>query len=247
MKNLAYALLAAGAILCVQLLNAEKVDPPKPCPPDKPCPVPIKPKPRPWGDGSVAPVGADKPGKPVLGGPVAPDGKTEIVCDLPVSEKKKNTGGRDGAGLCVFTSIEYCARWQSEIPLVDFQKVMKGEPGGGYPEKVERMIAKYAPGVEYLQDTSGDLNIIRSALKSGRMVAVTYCGYDPHYRGYVAHMVDCVLLDDSDDGWACINDNNDPEKFVWMSVREFKRRYDGNGKGWCVILFAPAPPLPPAN
>src|ERR1051326_5161530 len=43
-----------------------------------------------------------KPGAPVLGGLVSPDGTEEMQCPLPSSEKKHNVGGKDGAGLCVF-------------------------------------------------------------------------------------------------------------------------------------------------
>src|SRR5258707_764691 len=72
-----------------------------------------------------------------LGGPTGPDGKTEVVCDLPVSERMRNSGGRDGAGLCVFTSVQNAARYQNEGRLVNFQADMRKEPGGGYPAKLD--------------------------------------------------------------------------------------------------------------
>jgi len=186
------------------------------------------------------------PGKPVEGGKVSPDGTEEITCDLPEAEKKRNVGGRDGAGLCVFTSIEYSARWQNERRLADFQKAMRQEPGGGYPEKVDRMIAKYAPGVAYLQYEGSDLAILRAAVKTGRMPAVTYNGYDPHYRGSIAHMVNLAHLSEK---WAVVTDNNFPggRQFVWMAPDEFKRRWTGGRLGWAVLLLAPPPPAPPFN
>lgn len=219
--------------------------PQPPCPPDGPCPAPSpappapRPKPRPWGDQITT------AGRPVEGG-LTHEG-VEISCDLPASEKKRNVGGRDGAGLCVFTSIEYAARWQNEERLKDFQEKMRREPGGGYPQKVDAMIAKYSPGVQYIQDTSGNLEILRAAIKSGRMPGVTYGGSDPHYSGYVAHMVSLVHLDNE---WAVISDNNFPQdnQHVWMSVAEFERRWKaGGGGGWSVILLSPGPPPIPWN
>ena len=166
---------------------------------------------------------------------VAPDG-TEVAVDLPTTEKKRNTGGRDGAGLCVFTSIEYCARWQNERRLVDFQKEMKKEPGGGYPQKVDKMIAKYGAGTPYIQYEGGDMSIMKDALKSGRGCAVTW-GSD--------HMICLFHLDDK---WAAVCDNNSPERIQWLTPEAFKRKWTAGGRsGWTVILLAPPPPPIPKN
>lgn len=130
---------------------------------------------------------------------------------------------------------------------MDFQAKMRSEPGGGYPEKVDRMIQKYAPGVQYIQDTTGNLELLRAAIKSGRMPGVTYGGSDPHYGGYVAHMVSLVHLDDK---WAVVSDNNFPgdNQHVWMTVPEFVQRWKaGGGGGWSVILLNPGPPPIPYN
>lgn len=201
-----------------------------------PPPPPPSPSPSPWDD-LQAPVGA-----PVEGSKTSPDGTTEVACDLPASEKKKNVGGRDGAGLCVFTSIEYSARWQNERRLFDFQKCMRQEPGGGYPTKVDAMIKKYAPGVAYIQSTSNDYELVKAAIRSGRMPAVTYNGHDPHYRGRIAHM---VSLAHADDKWVSVTDNNYPgdNQHVWLSPADFKQRWDG----WAVYLLSPPPPPPPRN
>ncbi len=99
-----------------------------------------------------------------LAGPTGPDGKTEVTCDLPVSERMRNTGGRDGAGLCVFTSVQNAARYQNETRLANFQADMRKEPGGGYPAKVDTMIAKYGKGTPYLQYEGKDPAVLRTAL-----------------------------------------------------------------------------------
>lgn len=235
-----------------------------PTPPPAPCP---KPKPRcplcPQGDpfpGGVRKPTAEEakklavesfntgiksiyasPGKPVVGGLVSPDGTEEIADPLPQSEKKKNVGGSDGSGLCVFTSIEYAGRWANERSLFDFQEKMRQERGGGWPQKVDAMMAKYAPTASYFQDETGNYNLIKQAVASGRMVGVTYGGFDPHYgQQYVAHM---VAVAHASDKWVAITDNNFPadNSHVWMSVDEFVKRHRAGGNGWSVFLTKPGP------
>lgn len=179
-----------------------------------------------------------------IGGRTSPDGVEALVCDLPALEHMKNTGGSDGAGLCVFTSVEHCARWQNEESLRGFQQKMRKEPGGGYPEKLDRMMARYCPNTAYLQYTGADSSLLKLALHTGRMPAVTY-GFSPRYGNRIAHMVNLVHFSDR---WACILDNNFPgeDKYEWMKPAEFERRWTlGNG-GWAVFLLNPPPPPIPA-
>jgi len=232
-------LLKAAIVFLIAGLFALKICPCtcKSCPSKQPIPN-VKPSPI---DEPKCPDGPWDPyGKLTVGGPTSPSGK-EIECDLPLSQRTKNVGGRDGAGLCVFSSIGHAARWQNEKRLVDFQKQMTKEPGGGYPEKVDRMIAKYGKGTPYIQYEGHDPIILKLALKTGRMPSVTYDGHDPHYSGSIAHMVNLIYLDDQE---ACILDNNFIDELVWMSAKEFSERWTGDG-GWAVILLAPPPPPPP--
>lgn len=187
-------------------------------------------------------------GKLSLGGPIGPDGKTEVVCDLPVDQRARNVGGRDGAGLCVFTSIMHSARYQNEQRLWNFQSDMRKEPGGGYPAKVDSMIRKYGPGTPYVQYEGKDTTVLKAALATGRMPGVTYDGHDPHYRGTIAHMTNLVYYDEKNDLAAILDNNFIGEKeLVWMSCAEFRQRWQGNGGGWVVVLLAPPPPPPPRN
>ena len=178
------------------------------------------------------------------GGPTHKDG-TEVICDLPLSHWIKNVGGRDGAGLCVFTSINMAAYWQNCEPLFNFQKQMRTEPGGGYPEKVDRMMRKYAPSTTYVQYSGDNPAILDLAIKTGRMPSVTY-GYSERYGGRVAHMVNLVHIDER---IACVLDNNfiGAERLEWMSRGEFLRRWKLGGGGWTVILLNPPPPPIPVN
>lgn len=190
-------------------------------------------------------------GKISEGGPTSPDGKAAIVCDLPASERKKNIASR-GLGCCVFRSIEYAARWQQVPELYDLpeQMVHAGIEGGGYPEKVTRILQKFGPQVQYIQDTSGDPEILEAILRSGRLPCVTYNGRDGvHYHGPIAHMV-CLPYFDRAGGWACVCDNNFPgaAQFLWMSCDEFLTRWrGGGGGGWVVALLSTPPPPVPHN
>jgi hypothetical protein len=185
-----------------------------------------------------------------VGGDVAPDG-VPVQVDLPPDLRMHNTGGRDGAGLCVFTSINHAAIWQDIEALMDFQKWMKSKPGGGYPEKVAAMITRKCkelavPEPRYIQVEGDDLEPIRVALKTGRMPCITY-SFSPsgRYGGQrIAHMVNCVH---DLNGYFGILDNNYPENIEWLNESEFKRTYSGAGGGWTIIFLDPGPPPPPRN
>jgi hypothetical protein len=176
----------------------------------------------------------------VVGGPEN-DGR-DVSTELPTSEHLRNKGGSDGAGLCVFTSIDHAARWQNVESLVGFRDFMTQYPGGGYPDKVDAMIKKKTKEqVQYVQFTDGDPAPLYLALRTGRMPCITY-GYSPRYGHNIAHMVNLVYLDDK---WACILDNNFPGTYEWVEHKEFIRRWNLGGGGWSVILLNPsAPPVP---
>lgn len=172
----------------------------------------------------------------------------EIGVDLPDEQHLRNTGGSDGLGLCVFTSIDHAARYQNVPALIGFRDYMTKHPGGGWPEKVDQYIPKMAaskgyPTPDYVQHTGGDVEFLKLALKTGRYVCVTYDGRDGvFYNGYISHMVNLVHLSDK---WAAIHDNNYPGKYLWMTPDQFLSRWRGGGGGWALALLAsPPPPIP---
>lgn len=173
-----------------------------------------------------------------------------LTCDLPISEHLRNTTGRDGLGLCVFTSIDHAACWANEPALIGFRDYMTKQAGGGWPEKVDEFIPRMAAskGLEvpsYVQHTGGDAAFLKLALKTGRYVCVTYNGRDgAFYNGPIAHMVNLVHLSDR---WAVIHDNNFPGKWLWMPPAEFLNRWRGSGGGWAIVLLKPGPPPIPIN
>lgn len=190
-----------------------------------------------------------------VGGKMAPDQKTEIAIDLPGSLHLKNTVGSDGSGLCVFTSAAHSARWQHVKVLEDFQTWMKKYPGGGWPDKLAKMIAKVSkergvPEPQFVQaeGKAECIEIIQEALKSGRMPCVTY-SFSPtgRYRGgKISHMVNCVHHDGKH---VCILDNNYPgdDKYEWMTPDEFMKTFTAGRSGWVFVLLDGGPPPLPFN
>lgn len=183
-----------------------------------------------------------------LGGKIAPDNKTEVQIDFPLSEHITNIGSKvDGAGMCVMSSIEMAARWSNMEKLRGLRDWCAQEPGGGYPEKVDRQLDKYAKKVlnsekpDYIQYEGKDSQILRTALETGRFPAVTYSGRDRvRYSGSIAHMVCLAHLDDK---WAAIWDNNGkPGELIWMTPQEFMTRWTDGSSGWAFIWISPPPP-----
>lgn len=196
--------------------------------------------------------------------PFASDG-TPVDADLPKVLHMKNTGGSDGprgpgsgSGLCVFTSTEHSARYQNVTQLLGFQKWMTRKPGGGYPEKLDDMIAAYCreqkvPVPAYVQIQSNDLSLLKAAAKSARMIGVTYAvSPTGRYGGArIAHMVNLVAVGagkgPDGKGWYCVLDNNFPGSYEWMSEAQFLRSYSGGSRGWAVIFCNPCPPPSPLH
>jgi hypothetical protein len=212
--------------------------------------------------GDPLPAGAFTPTQK----PLSPDGVRATV-DLPRERHVQNIGGSDGAGLCVYTSVQHAADWQ-DLPLfLDFQRWAGRRPGGSYPDKLDGDIALYcrersqnAPG--YVQHTGGDEAFLDLCLKTGRTAGVTYAGNDGFYGETIAHMVNLVHLDKDR---AAVVDNNRPGRWVWMTRPEFLERWRGvyaNGRpmtvrdgfrsvpvggGWAFVwLNGPPPPYPTA-
>jgi hypothetical protein len=254
------------ALICLAVAGwfaFESLNPPhKPCPqpPDEPCPIPApddrrrprpkppapprRPQPKPWDMLLPAPVGAS------VGGSRHPDG-TEVDCDLPEVLHKKNIAS-SGLGCCVFRSLDHAARWQNEPALWGMPEwmVQSRIKGGGYPSKVAELVPKIAksrglPTPPFIQVEGMDLEPLKAASRSGRMISVTYSKSPTgRYGGSrIAHMVNLVHCDDKH---VVVLDNNyiGANALEWMTPEEFKRAY---APGWAVILLAPPPPPPPRS
>lgn len=197
----------------------------------------------------------------VVGGNIAPDSKTEIHVDLPNNLHRANiSSGPPGTrpqGCCTHTSVHHAAVWQNVKPLQEFATWVKSKnlPGGTHPKMMDdriKMICKEkgVPVPDYIALEGGKelLDVLKVALKSGRMVSVTY-SFSPTGRyggGRISHMVNLVHLDDR---YAAILDNNHigDTKYEWLSIDEFVRTFTGGRAGWAIILLDPGPPNLPWN
>lgn len=165
-----------------------------------------------------------------------------VNCDLPPIIRVENSRGIDGLGLCVWASAEMMARYLYCPPLIGVFEQMKHERGGGWPDRVTKVMKKRAPDVAYRQYLGSDLEFIQSYINTGRPVCVTY-GYGEIYRGTIAHMVLCVGMNDK---YTVIIDNNDIDVYTWMTTAEFQKRFvhpRNEGWAWC-IHTSPPPPVP---
>lgn len=175
--------------------------------------------------------------------PTSPAG-TRATVDLPTAQHMRNVGGSDGAGLCVFTSIQHAAYWQGVNTLDGFREWMRRRPGGGWPGKVDQMLSQFCrekgiPVPDYVQHTGGDDAFLELALLTDRMPSVTYDGRDDFYRSFIYHMVNLAHMDATR---AAIIDNNRPGVWLWMTRADFLNRWRGSNGGWAVVLLAPPPP-----
>lgn len=201
---------------------------------------------RKWADTGTRPFA----GVAQVGGTTSPDGAEEIQIDFPREFHLRNRGGSDKAGLCVFASNEHSAIWQHVWQVQGIFPYMFSRPGGGWPEKLDKVIAelcasKGAPIPEYVQMESADIEPIKLALKTGRLPCTTY-NFSPtgRYRGRTFHMVNTVHLTEK---WAAVLDNNFPGTIEWMDLDTYRRVYAYGARGWSVVFLAPGPPPPPRN
>lgn len=215
-----------------------------PTPEPKPEPKPDKRKP--WGPHGNRPVGTvsveqmSMPYAPQAGG-LTHDGPThngqEVQIDLPADLLKRNIASK-GLGCCVFRSANYIGLYHNIPELIDLPEKMKaaGVPGGGWPEKYDEIMKRFAPDYRYLQVTNGDWEIVKKALKMGRCVEITF---------QPAHMVNIVKLEN---GVGCFRDNNltGPSELIWGSEEAIKQK-SGGKSFWAVIPLHGRPPAPPRS
>lgn len=264
--------LAAGGILWVmsrwhQLAPA--ADPqPAPAPVIVPVPAPEPSRPRksflPWRGESTPAAEAVTGGAaaflPPLWGasPNAPDG-TEPEIDYPDDQWMKNIGSRkDGAGMCVFTSFEHTCRWAGLEEFRGFRDWCAAKyPGGGYPEKLAKLVKAYCqvkavprdvfdPDRDMVQiDAASDksLSLLEAALRQNLLPCVTLYQSPRYGRGTIYHMVNCAHFDG--ERGAILDNNFRP--LEWASRAETIRNMSLNGRLWAVVILKPGPPMLPRN
>lgn len=236
---------------------------PAPAPAPRPEPEPKKPRRPilPWREDAVPSpevVAAAQPGAGpgaalsclMFGAsPLGPDG-AEPQIDFPDGEWMKNIGSRlDGAGMCVFTSFEHSARWAGLEEFRGFRDwCAQRYPGGGFPEKLQKLIDAYckAKGITpptVIQYEGESTAVIEAALKQGLLPCNTLYSSPRYGRGTIYHMTNIAHLDEKS---GAILDNNF-KPLEWADRQTTVGRMKLRGKLWCVVLVAAGPPPFPQN
>ena len=176
----------------------------------------------------------------------------EVQCPLPKEFHIRNKGGIDGAGLCVWASINHAAYWQDINELKDIFEYMRTQPGGGYPEKVDRYLKQKRNFTRYVQATGMDgvTKLLEYAAKTNRMACITF-GID-RTGAKIAHMVNCVFFGNM----AAVLDNNYPGTWEWMTKEELLFRIKSEhlspfgsdrDNSWIIVFLDNPPPPVPRN
>ena len=163
----------------------------------------------------------------------------------------KNIGSyKDGAGMCVASSIQGLMNNQEIFGYQEFREwaAHRPEGGGAGPSKVDMYFREYpkaknTPPVQYVSvEGEGTLELIKSALKSGRGVAATDGGDKTFYRQYVYHMTNIVKYDEvSNTVWIVDNNRLIVEKVPYA---EWVNRHSFGGRWAIVLLERPTLPVP---
>lgn len=195
-------------------------------------------------------------GQSVVDGPIH-DGH-ELTVDLPAAQQFKNIGSKiDGAGMCVFTSIEMAARAQGLEQMRGYRDWWASvSRGGGWPDQVDKSLKawfqhKGIKPIPYFQYEGKEPEKVLSLIdRTGRMACLTY-GYSPRYGGgTIAHMVCSPGFREK---YGIILDNNfvatpgNEKIYEWMDQAELCRRAKlTGGSAWVFVWLTPPPP-PPAR
>lgn len=175
-----------------------------------------------------------------------------LTVDLPHHEHMKNIGSyRDGAGMCVMSSIEMAAKWHGLDELRGLRNWCAKESGGAYPSKVDRQLKAFfkekgIKPIPYLQyEGRNPEKLIELIDKTGRMACITY-GYSPRYGGRISHMVCSPMYRGQ---YGVVLDNNFPgeNRYEWMSKEELINRMKSGGGAWIFVWLTPGPPPLPKN
>ncbi len=205
------------------------------------------------------PVGDPSGRKAVIAGPTF-DGN-DVAVDLPAQEQIRNIGSKiDGAGMCVFSSIEMGARAQGLEEMRGWRDWCAANfSGGGWPERVDDYLKKWGKhkGIkipDYLQYEDKDPEKLLEVIhKTRRMACITY-GWGERYGQGISHMVCSPAYGK----WGVILDNNfvakksgdkwDENIYEWLTREELVRRAKlGGGRAWVFVWLAPPPPPPSKN
>ncbi|OJW20464.1 MAG: hypothetical protein BGO49_04445 [Planctomycetales bacterium 71-10] len=187
-----------------------------------------------------------------------PTGRAEVVtteprlgsvvanAPIPAEMHIRNEGSDvDGAGLCVISSILANGMYQGVPGLEsgkgsELWKRAKAEPGGYYPEKLEKLLKEVLPDEKWFSWEGEGTDLVRAYNAKGYPVGSTTNTGELYEGKPVHHMISDAHLDEA---VACIIDNNDPGKYRWVTAAEFARRFPDGGKGWGFVWLRLPPGL----
>jgi len=154
--------------------------------------------------------------------------------------RQKNTGGSDGAGLCVIASATTAGRHEG-VPGIDrLWEEAKKRPGGYYPEKLEKLVTEVLPGEKFGSYVGRDTKVVENLIRQGHVVGTTTNTGSIYGGQRIHHMVDTVHLDGTS---AAIVDNNKPEVEIWTDRSTYDERFVDGDEGWAFVWARARPSL----
>lgn len=177
--------------------------------------------------------------------PEHPSGQV-AAAPIPPALHQKNTGGSDGAGLCVIASVktagEYLQLQKDVAALWDYAKRL---PGGYYDGKFDRLAKRIAPNLKYGHYHGTDYEVLKRLSDMGLPFGITMDTGELYGNKRVAHMVTGVSFRDD---LACYIDNNSPGMFTWVNKEEWERRSKlATGEFWILALMPSEDWVPPSS
>lgn len=159
---------------------------------------------------------------------------------IPPEMHFKNTGGSDGAGLCVDTSMTIAGAYHG---IADLWKLTqsalmvdaRANPGGSWPEKLERELKDHYPNEQWFMWESPTTEQVEAFNAQGLAVCTTTNTGALYNYDYIYHYIVTIHLDDV---FAMIVDSNDPGRYHAMPRAEFDRRAPNPDKMWATVWLS---------
>lgn len=185
-------------------------------------------------------------------GQSTPDHRGEYVTDrpeingvtvnapIPPEMHFKNTGGSDGAGLCVNTSMTIAGAFHGIADLWRLAQSSlmidsRARPGGSWPEKLERELKEHYPDEQWFMWESPTTEQVEAFNAQGLAVCTTTNTGRLYNYDYIYHYIVTIHLDSL---WAMIVDSNDPGKYHIMPRAEYDRRAPNPEKVWGTVWLS---------
>jgi len=212
-------LLAAAYVMAPPADVVDVIAPSKPAAARPPNTKPVKPKPKPWGEGK-APVGADDWDDP------------KYAIQLPPEVR---AWCRNPDGSCVQCSISIAGYGQNypqaSMLLWDHPEYGKAERGGGWPERTSKYAAARGMQVFNITGEAETFPWMKWACETGRGAAIGASA--SHFQTLAGH-------DPKTNTWYVV-DNNRTGVYQPYDEVSFRRLHMASGP-WCVINDTPPAP-----